>query len=96
MANYHFPTFLLLVLIALTVHRFARLVTRDTILDGPRNWITRRYHGSLIELLSCMWCVSVWIAAVVIVLTLYGPAWWPWVMVGAAASSTAGLLGDWE
>lgn len=96
MHRYGISPALLLVLVVATVHRFSRLITRDSILDGPRDWIIARYHGSLVELLSCMWCVSVWVAAAVLSVVVFGPAWFGWVMFGAAASSVAGLLGGWE
>lgn len=93
---YHIPPWLLVLLTVMTVHRLSRLITRDTILDGPRGYVTRNFIGWLVDLLTCMWCVSVWVAVPVVVMTVRGPGWWLWVMVAAAASSVTGLLGEWE
>ncbi len=45
--------------------RLARLVTQDSILDGPRLAYVQRMdrsgHPKLAELAVCPWCVSVWI-----------------------------------
>lgn len=49
--------------------RLARLVTQDSIFDGPRLAYVRRMdrtgHPKLAELAVCPWCISVWIGVVV-------------------------------
>lgn len=92
----------LLVVNALAVYRLARLITRDTIFDRQRTamlgrWVHgRRKHMQLAELIVCPWCVSVWIAAGVLVLTRYCLGWWQWVAVGLAMSAVAGFLSSKE
>jgi hypothetical protein len=81
---------------ALAVYRLSRLVTRDTILRPARRWLTARYEGMLVELVGCMWCVSVWLAAAVVALTWWLPYWWSFPATGLAFSAVAGWLGDRE
>ncbi len=63
------PTALDYALGAAATARLARLVTRDSILDGPRLRFVRamdeRGHPKLAELAVCPWCISVWIGALV-------------------------------
>lgn len=92
----HRPTWFALVLIVLAVYRLSRLVTRDIILNRPRNWLVDNFEGWVVTLMLCPWCISVWIAPPVIVLTIYCWPWWSWVMVGLAASAVAGQLSEHE
>lgn len=91
------PTWLQFVLGALTVYRIAVLITRDTFPFGtPRDWLTRRYTGDIVELFHCIWCVSLYVGALLWVLNLF---FWPdtW-LVGfetvLAMSAVAGYLGE--
>lgn len=81
-----------LLLDGLAVYRLTRLVTVDTITDPWRSWLTGAFTGWLIELLVCGWCLSVWIAAGVVVLTWLFPLQWAWVALALAASAIAGQL----
>ena len=86
-----------LVLGALCVYRVSILLTRDTFPFGtPRDWLTRRYTGDIVELLHCVWCVSMWLGAGLWVLNLY---YWPneWLVgfeVITSFSAVAGFLGE--
>lgn len=48
---------------------------------GIRRWIG--------ELLSCYWCVGIWVAAVIVVLYLYVPAAYPILLLLAIAGAAA-------
>lgn len=80
------------VLGALAVHRLTSMIVDDTILDRPREWITARSDW-LLELVSCPWCVSVWVAAAAAVSYAYAPTG-PWRLGAAAAawSTIASLI----
>jgi len=81
---------------------FARIVvllTRDAILDKPRDRfveaLIERKRGSLAYLVTCPWCLSIWLAIPAApVIYAYGQT--PWLFVpalGLAASAAAGILG---
>ena len=57
---------------------------------GPAGTIARW----LFDLITCMWCVSLWIAAVVVALTRFVPGGWQYVCMALALSAVAGFLGD--
>jgi hypothetical protein len=65
-------------LIALATYRLTRLVTTDTILARPREWVQARYDR-LGYLVGCDWCSSIWIAP--------GP-----VLIGVLWDSSAALV----
>lgn len=92
----HHLTALVVALTLLTVYRLTRLVTTDVITDRPRSWLRREYEGWLVTLVHCPWCMSVWIAGPVVVMTVYAGEWWRWVMVGVAGSAVAGYLAEHE
>jgi hypothetical protein len=85
--------------ISLAVFRICRLIGQD---DHP--WIAR-WRGLLVkrlgenhpvvEALTCPWCSSVWVAAIVVPPSLR----WRWLRSACwvpAASAVAGLLARWE
>jgi Protein of unknown function (DUF1360) len=55
----------------------------------PSGW---RWY--LVELSTCMWCVSIWLAVAVVVLTRFYPAEWQYVGMVLALSAVAGFLGE--
>lgn len=93
------PTDLWLFLVLVTggTYRLTRLATRDTITDPVRDFIHRRFTGSLVNgFTRCSWCVSVWIAAG---LTAAAYWWWPWfrwALIAATASAVVGWLAEKE
>jgi hypothetical protein len=78
---------------ALAVARLSRLVTTDTITAHVRLGIAKRAHRVALWL-SCDWCVSVPIAAAVVVLTVYTPGIWQYAAFGLALSAVAGHLSE--
>lgn len=78
------------VVLALAAARLTRLVSRDTIADGPRNWLTLRLTSTpkLIELIECTWCAGFWISGAVVLAadgftSLPLPVAWWWAIAYA-------------
>lgn len=95
-----------LIIDALAVFRGYRLISRDTILDGPRSkwteWVWDRAPAAepgrarpvpkLIELLGCPWCLSVYGAVIVVVLRRKFPKTWTPIARALALSAITGLV----
>lgn len=87
------PTALLTVLAVLSTYRLTRLVTADRILQGFRGWVVLR-NRTLGYLVTCDWCLSIWVAP----LPAAGVVLYPEnrlvvaVLVGLSASAVTGLL----
>ena len=91
-----------LVLLCGAVARVTRLVVDDSILDAPRDrllgWLEPRGDVGefLVELLSCSWCASIWIAFPAAAVAWRYPVDARFVVPAAAltASAVAGWLGS--
>lgn len=96
-----------LLLDALAVARLTQLVIRDTILEGVRErlkgrrtyardlggdptYIAARPRVALF--LSCPWCVSPWLATIVVALQALIPAVWLYPSAVLAFSQTAAVI----
>jgi hypothetical protein len=81
---------------ALAVWRVTRLVTEDTILDRPRDWVVQNAPDKLAYLVTCPHCVSVHASAAAVFLRTVAPrAWSPLarlLALSAVSSLTASLL----
>ena len=75
------PAWLLVLLVLGATHRLARLVTADYIMAWLRSWTERRDEragrsadepGKLAYLVTCDWCVSMYVAPVISVVAV----WW--------------------
>ena len=86
-------TWIMLILVVLATYRLTRLVTADRVTDWFRAW-AERSNATLGYLVTCDWCLSIWVApwpALAVVV-------WPGnravliVLVGLAASAGTGLL----
>jgi hypothetical protein len=66
---------------ALAVHRVTRLVQDDDIPIGAlREQLLDRYGDrKWTELLTCPWCLSMWVAAGVVLARHRWPRAWPWI-----------------
>jgi hypothetical protein len=71
--------------------RLTRLATTDDILDRPRAALTSR-SVFLDRLLSCAWCASIYVAAVVVAVRAGAPGLWDPLAKVLAFSAVAGLL----
>jgi uncharacterized membrane protein HdeD (DUF308 family) len=90
------PLWLLFVVNILAVHRVCRLIARDTLLMRPRERIAEKYHGALVTLMLCMWCLAFWIAAIVVCLTAWSATRDVWLVVASilAISDAVGFLSE--
>jgi len=64
----------LLVAISLAVYRVNRLIIHDTIFDRPRsafiNWLLpKRGGGTVVELITCPFCIGMWVSGVATIVT---------------------------
>ena len=90
----HPQTVLMALLTVMAVHRVTVLVTKDIITEPIRKWVDDKYVGKLVDFMYCPWCVSIWVAAGAVPLTVWCWSWWGWVCLGLAASSVAGILAE--
>ena len=76
--------------------RLARLVSKDAITDRPRNAIQERYHGMLVNLLLCMWCLGFWFAIAAVFLTSWQTTQDLWLIIAGifTISTFVGWLGE--
>ena len=91
---YQHLTWIKIVLTALATFRITQLIVRDLIFEPARAAIESRYTGWLVDLLGCMWCVSVYVALGTTVLTYFCWGWWQWIALGLAASAVTGFLAE--
>ena len=74
--------------------RVTRFVTRDYITERPRRWVIAHVSDPVAYLMTCSWCVSIYVSA------LIAPCVVVWgtnravqaVLVGLTASGATGLL----
>jgi hypothetical protein len=97
------PPTVWLIILALAATRVAGLLALDTILDRPRMALTeaasaRRGTAWVETLVTCMWCVGVWVAAAAVASTIAaapgneGGALFDWVLIGLAVAQVTGML----
>lgn len=86
-----------LLLDGLAVFRLTHFITDDHMPFGLiRDRITERRPDSLLaEWVQCPWCVSMYVAPVVVALHALLPTIWPYAAVVLAFSAVAGLLATW-
>lgn len=84
-----------LVLLALAVFRITRLIMQDEISEPFREWVWKKYPPNTTKigyLISCPWCLSIWVAVFLVVLYVFVP----WIAIPVAAvfalSAVAGLI----
>jgi len=66
--------------------------TGTVVFQEGDEWFAIRPHW-LGDLITCTWCVSMYVAPFVIAAD-YWLGWWPWVAISLAFSSVTGLLGN--
>jgi len=84
--------------VGLATYRATRLIVEDTIFEPQREWVLSKLFGSgwkdlLAYLLTCTYCMSVWIAAAMLAvysLVQYGS----WFVVFLAAAAIPSLIRD--
>ena len=83
------------VLLVLAVHRLTRLIVEDAIFSKVREKIWRKspaYAVGAGYLITCFWCMSLWLATPIFVLYKMQPDATIIVLGGFALSSAAALL----
>ncbi len=55
-----------LIVRALATYRLTRLVGQDYITNDVRRWAQKRAPERIAYLLSCPWCISVWLAPLIV------------------------------
>ena len=92
--------FLLFVIYALCTYRLSTMLVLDEIAAKLRTriieWATRHKHGWLKTWIGCVWCVSVWVGAGVVLLGRFGGSWAVYPCAALAFSAVAGFLSDRE
>ena len=97
-----------LVVYGLALFRLTRFVTTDKVSQAARLWLRKvgyrttgdrlvvlnRLAAWLFRLVSCNWCVSVWIAGPVVLLAVYENSWWSWVCFALSLTTVTGFLGE--
>lgn len=78
---------------ALATYRLTRLVTADKITEPLRDWISRR-SSTLGYLITCDWCLSIWISPLIAMLLILHPEGdlTRWGLLALAFSALTGLL----
>jgi len=103
---------LLLVLLAFVSHRVTRLVTRDKVLDVPRDrlrwWLEHRkeartgrstpqvWQSKLAYLVGCSWCAGIWVSGAVVGVTAWLGSVPYPLLMWGSAASLVGLISDHE
>lgn len=87
-----------LLVAALATARVTRLITADRITEPPRMWLLLRLdpEGLGSYLVTCAWCVSVYVGAGAAALLWFGPSWTVWPLSALAFSYVAGWLASKE
>ena len=83
------------VVMGLATYRITRLVIRDELLARPRNFFWKKFppEKSLLGyLLTCPWCISIWVASILLISSIIIPEVTYAVGVVFALSAVAGLL----
>lgn len=98
------PDWYTLVLLAAAAYRVFRLLSEDTILDGPRAWVLGyrgwkegrplpdSYRTKAAEFVSCPWCLGFYIALLIYLFWLWQPGWTTTISVPLAISCFVGML----
>ncbi len=84
------PNWLGLVLLGLAAYRTWRLIAEDTIAEPVRQRLIRREKVS--ELVSCPWCLGLYVSLVMYAFWLWQPEWTLAVSVPLAISAFVGTL----
>jgi len=84
-----------LIVVALATYRATRLIAVDKIMRRPRDWVDLRAPAWIGSLMSCPWCLSVWVAApftaaAYLAPVTHGP------LTFLAIAGAAALLWSWE
>jgi hypothetical protein len=80
---------------AIAVHRLTKLLQDDEIWPLPElreAALARLGDNRAADLLTCPYCLGMWMAGLVVVLRIRFPSAWPWIARILAGSAVAGHL----
>lgn len=83
------------VVMGLATYRLTRLIIRDELLSKPRDFFWKKFppEKSLLGyLLTCPWCISIWVASILQISSIINPEVTYAVGIIFALSAIAGLL----
>jgi len=84
---------------ALATYRLSRILTQDEIFNGLRNRLWRKFPPETNKfgyLFTCMWCMSIWAASLIVVSSIIIPTITLYVCIVFSLSAIAGLLAAYE
>jgi hypothetical protein len=83
-----------LILLALATFRLTRLITRDQITAPLRNRVWKRFPPStqLGYLLTCDWCISIYVATLVVISYILVPSVMLIIFAGLSLSALTGII----
>jgi len=92
-------TFLGVTLLTLAAYRITRLLIEDYILSGPRDKLFDKIkskdtpaRGMLLYLLTCYWCLGLWVAVILAIPYIFFPDAMMVVALPFAISTVVGLI----
>lgn len=88
-----------LIIGGLATYRLSKVFVDDQILNGFRNLLWRRFPPETNKfgyLFTCMWCMSIWTASLIVVSSIIIPTITLYVCLVLALSAIAGLLAAYE
>jgi hypothetical protein len=93
---YNLPLWLIFVVNIGAVHRLSRIIARDTITEPVRARVTAKWHGMLVNLMLCMWCLTFWFAIIAVALTAWHTTrnWWLVIASILTAADIAGFMSE--
>lgn len=80
---------------AVAVARLVRLIQHDDIwpiMEIRQTYLAKVKDSRASDLVTCPFCLGVWLGALVVVLRIRFPRSWPWIARVLAGSETAGHL----
>lgn len=80
---------------AIAVHRLTKLLQDDEIWPLPElreAALTRLGNSRAADLLTCPYCLGMWMAGLAVVLRIRFPTTWPWIARVLVGSAVAGHL----
>ena len=88
-----------LVVGGLATFRLSRFLTQDELISGLRNRLWNKFPPETNKfgyLFTCMWCMSIWSASLIVVSSIIIPTITLYVCIVLALSAIAGLLAAYE
>lgn len=79
-------------------YRIARVIAKDSITLRMRTWFQDHFHGMLVNLMLCIWCLGFWLGIVGVFLTAWRTTHDLWLIVAAmlTVSTAVGYISERE